>query len=174
MEVGKALTRAVGRRAFTILQLLLVLVVISLLAATTIRCYFTQAEVTLENAAILLARDVRAAQHRSIFLGEPTHFTFPPEGNGYFVTDAAGNLARNPQTDQVFERRYPADGVFHGVAIVAVRAGEDRTLVIDDRGQPVEDMEVTLAYRESRRTVVLERGGGIVIGGSTSGWVDGE
>ena len=58
-------------RGFTVLALLVVLVSLSLVAATSVRWYFSRDEVTLENAAVLLARDLRAAQHRSIFLGRP-------------------------------------------------------------------------------------------------------
>ncbi len=161
------------RRGFTLFELLVVLVLLALLAATTIRYYFSRAEVTLENAAILLARDLRAAQHRSIFLGEPSHFVFDGDGHGYLVTDEQGQLARNPETDQAFERHYTREGIFHGVEIVAVEAGGDRTLLIDSRGQPTEDLAVTLVYRGERRTVRYERSTGcIAIDGSTSGWAD--
>ena len=80
------------------------LFVISLCAATTVRWYFAHGDVTLENASILLARDLRAAQHRSIFLGEPSHCVFLGDGAGYTVLDATGAPARNPQTDELFLR----------------------------------------------------------------------
>src|SRR5438046_1307188 len=88
------------RAGFTIL-------VLSLCAATTVRWYFSKADVTLENAAILLARDIRAAQHRSIFLGEKSRFLFLPDGAGYVVTDERGMVAHNPQTDEAYLRSYP-------------------------------------------------------------------
>ena len=163
---------ASGRRGFTILELLLFLFVLSLLAAITVRYYFSRAEVTLENAAILLARDLRAAQHRSIFLAEPSHVVFLPEGDGYVVTDALGALAKNPQTDQIFERLYPRDGVFKGVVVLEAAAGDDRTLVIDLRGLPTEELQVTLGYQDERRKILMDRTGRLAIEGSTSGWVD--
>lgn len=163
-----------GREAgLSLVGLLLVLLVLSLGAATTVRWYFSNAEVTLENAAVLLAQDLRAAQHRSIFLGEPTHFVFLPAGEGYVVTDEQGELAQNPLTSEPFLRMYPEDGVFIGVTVVSAQAGDDRTLVIDGRGRSLEDLSVGLAFGEERRTVRLEReSGAITIQGSTSGWVD--
>ena len=163
-----------GREAgFSLVGLLFVLLVLSLCAATTVRWYFSSAEVTLENAAVLLARDLRAAQHRSIFLGEPTHFVFLPGGEGYVVTDEQGELAQNPLTDEPFLRVYPEDGVFVGVTVVSALAGEDRTLVIDGRGKSLEDLSVSLAFGAERRTIQLERASGAIsILGSTSGWVD--
>lgn len=162
-----------ARRGFTALELLLVLLVLSLLAATTVRYYFSRSEVTLESAAILLARDIRAAQHRSIFLGEESHLLFLPDGAGYVVTDAKGALASNPQTGEPFLRSYPDDGVFLGVTVREARSGEDRTLEIDQHGEAREDLTVTLAYEGDDRTVVLSRESGtITIVGSTSGWID--
>jgi prepilin-type N-terminal cleavage/methylation domain-containing protein len=162
-----------GRRGFTLIELLLVLLVLSLGAATTITWYFSKAEVTLENAAVLLAQDLRAAQHRSIFLGEPTRFVFLPDGEGYVVTDEAGAIAHNPLTDEPFLRIYPDDGVFIGVTVRAARAGEDRTLEIDGRGTALEDLSVTLVQGEEERTVEFERAEGVIrIKGSSSGWLD--
>jgi prepilin-type N-terminal cleavage/methylation domain-containing protein len=161
------------RRGFTIVELLLVLVLMALLAATTVRYYFSHSAVTLENAAILLTRDIRAAQHRSLFLNENGLFTFLKDGSGYVVTDRNGEIAHNPQTDEPFLRRYGEDGVFHGVSVVEALAGGDRTLEIDKTGSPLEDLSVTLAFEGDRRTVmVTKRNGAITIVGSTSGWVD--
>lgn len=165
--------RSPSLRGFTLLELLIVLLVISLCAATTVRWYFSHADVTLENAAILLARDLRAAQHRSIFLDEPSRFVFLSEGAGYTVLDAAGDPAHNPQTDELFLRVYSDDGVFTGVSVLEADAGGDRTLEIDGRGIPREDLTVTLAYHDERRTLLLDRATSeITIVGSTSGWMD--
>ena len=165
--------RSPSQRAFTLLELLIVLLVLSLCAATTVRWYFSKADVTLENAAILLARDVRAAQHRSIFLGEPSRFVFLADGTGYTVLDSTGTPARNPQTDEPFLRIYSDDGVFKGVYVLEVDAGGDRMLEIDGRGVPLEGLRVTLAYHDERRTLQVDRKtSGITIEGSTSGWTD--
>lgn len=165
--------RSPSSRGFTITELLIVLLLLSVCSATCVRWYFSAADVTLENAAILLARDLRAAQHRSIFLGEPSRFLFLPDGAGYAVTDARGELAHNPQTDEPFVRSYPDDGVFVGVRVLAVEAGADRTLDIDRRGVPLEDLSVTLGFEGDERTVVLDhQRGEITVVGSSSGWED--
>ena len=43
-------------------------------AGLAIPAYFGRSEVTLENAAILLAKDLRAAQNRSAFMADVTPF----------------------------------------------------------------------------------------------------
>lgn len=165
--------RSPSQRGFTLLELLIVLLLLSLCAATTVRWYFSNAEVTLENAAILLARDLRAAQHRSIFLGEPGRFVFLEGGAGYTVLDATGGAAHHPQTDEPFLRVYSDDGVFKGVSVLEVDAGGDHALEIDGRGLPLEDLTVTLAYHDERRTLLLDRKSCVItLVGSSSGWVD--
>jgi type II secretory pathway pseudopilin PulG len=158
---------------FTIIHLLIVLTVLSFLAAFTIRTYFARADVTLENAAILLAKDIRAAQHRSIFLDETSVLVFLEDGEGYRVCDGQGNLAVNPVTDEPFLRRYPEDGVFHGVKVAEVQAGTDEALRIDSHGTPLSSLRVTLEYHGNHRTIVLDGSTGeISITDSSSGWKD--
>jgi hypothetical protein len=165
--------RSPRERGFTILALLVVLLILALAAATSVRWYFSRDEVTLENAAVLLARDLRAAQHRSIFLGRPGRLHFLPDGTGYALLDEHGSLAQNPQTGEPFVRVYSDDGVFVGVQVLAAAAGADRTLEIDAHGLAREDLEVALGFRDARRTLRLEQASGrITIEGSTSGWED--
>ncbi|MEQ1891522.1 MAG: prepilin-type N-terminal cleavage/methylation domain-containing protein [Planctomycetota bacterium] len=165
--------RSPSRDGFTLLELLAVLLVMSLAAAFTVKHYFAQTDVTLENAAILLARDLRAAQHRSLLLNEPSLVLFLPDGAGYVVTDKQGNVALNPMTDEPFVRSYPDDGVFDGVKVLAAASGDDRTLEIDKRGMPSEGLEVTLGFEGDERVLILEgKSGAITLVGSSSGWVD--
>ena len=161
----------IEERGFTVLALLVVLVSLSLVAATSVRWYFSRDEVTLENAAVLLARDLRAAQHRSIFLGRPGRLLFLPDGSGYVLLDELGELAQNPQTSEPFVRVYPDDGVFIGVQVLAAAAGSDRALEIDSHGIATEDLEVVLAFADEQRTLRYDQESSrITIEGSTSGW----
>ena len=161
------------RHGFTILELLIALVGASVLAATVIRVYFAQPSVTLENAAVLLARDLRAAQNRSAYLAEPCRFELFANGDGYQVTDLEGNLLVNPRTQRGFERIYSIDGVFRGVVMSEVLAGPDGVLVYDARGLAVDPGRFTLTFQDETRVVHVAKGSGnVLIEGSTSGWVD--
>jgi prepilin-type N-terminal cleavage/methylation domain-containing protein len=162
-----------GRKGFTILELLVSVVVVSTIAATTIPAFFDQPGVTLENASVLLARDLRAAQNRSAYMAESERFVFRRDGDGYVVTDRKGSVILNPRTHGPFSRRYSSDGVFRGVEVANVRAGRDWTLIIDDRGRPVESATITLRYQNDTRIILVEKGSGdVTIVGSTSGWND--
>jgi type II secretory pathway pseudopilin PulG len=165
--------RSSSQRGFTIFTLLIVLLALSLVAATSVRWYFSDAEVTLDNAAVLLARDLRAAQHRSIFLGKSGRLLFYPDGSGYALLDEHEQVVHNPQTDEAFVRCYPDDGVFIGVSVVEALGGSDRAFDIDDRGRALEDLAVTLGFQDERRTVRFERASGAIsIEGARQPWVD--
>lgn len=152
---------------------MIALALISIVAAIAIPVHFSRGDVTLENACVLMARDLRAAQNRSAYLGVASTFFFPADGTGYQVSDARGSLVRNPRTDQPFTRDYTRDAVFEGVSVLEVRFGPDRSLQFDEQGLASESGEVVLAYRgETRILSIRELSGEVTIIGSTSGWHD--
>jgi len=160
------------RQGLTIVELVSVLTLFAFVAAGSVRAYFLQPEITLENAATLLAHDLRAAQNRSAYLGETSTFRFFEDGDGYVVSNEAGETVRNPRTDRAFERQYSCDGVFDGIYVIEVEPVL-RRIVYDGRGEATEGLKVTLAFGEERRRVIVEeRTGRVVIEGSSSGWVD--
>jgi prepilin-type N-terminal cleavage/methylation domain-containing protein len=161
------------RSGFTVFELLLAILVISMLAAVTVPAYFSQPEVSLENASILLANDLRTAQNQAAFDGRAARFRFLSDGDGYVVVDTAGKQLENPATGRIFERRYSSDGVFLGVAIQRAEVGPDRILHIDEHGRPLESAHITLTFCGDSRDVLVEKGTGrIRILGTTSGWTD--
>jgi prepilin-type N-terminal cleavage/methylation domain-containing protein len=165
--------KTMRRAGFTLLELLVVLVLISTVAAVAIPAYFARSEVTLENAAILFAKDLRAAQSRSAFVGEETVVELFADGDGYRVVDALGSPVDNPRNELPFERRYSIDAVFRGVTIAAAKAPADRRLSFSARGEPSGQFEVVLRFGEDQRTVCMDPPfGELRILGSTSGWVD--
>jgi prepilin-type N-terminal cleavage/methylation domain-containing protein len=158
---------------FTLLELLVSLVVIAVIAALAIPAYFGRSEITLENAAVLLAKDLRAAQNRSAYLGEPTRVIFLDGGDGYHVLDALGMPIDNPRNELPFERRYSIDAVFRGVTIAAVELDGETALVFDQHGEPAGHARITLTFDGDERTLLMTPPyGKIEILGSTSGWTD--
>lgn len=161
------------KSGFTLLELLISLVVISVIAALAIPSYFGRSEVTLENAAVLLARDLRAAQNRSAYMGETTRVVFFEDGDGYHVLDTFGKPTENPRNELPFERRYSIDAVFRGVRIASVELDGETALIFDERGEPTGPARITLEFDGDERTILLSPPyGEISILGSTSGWVD--
>lgn len=162
-----------ARGGFTLLELLITLIVISALAAVVIPVFFLRPEVTLENASVLLAHDLRTAQNRSAYLAEPSRFEFFADGDGYRVVGPKGQVVENPTTGLPFVRRYSEDAIFRGVRVIEASCGGDRVLEYDKGGQALEKARIVLAFRGETRTLELARGSGrVTILGSTSGFVD--
>lgn len=146
---------------------------VALLASMGIPTFFSRAEVTLDNAAVLLARDLRAAQNRAAFLHSVAVFEFLPDGEGYRVTTRQGWLVRHPEADEMFERHYAGSGVFEGVEVASIEFGGDNAIVFDERGRPSRGGDVTLTFGDERRVVrLLPRTGRIQVFGLQRRWFD--
>lgn len=147
------------QRAFTILELCIVLVIITIVACLAITTFFSRHEVTLENASKLLEEDLRSAKHSAALRHAPIHVEFSTSEDGYRVFDAKGQPLPNPAGGGPFERRYDFDAVFEGVEIHSLRAGENRspqqTLTFDANGRPTTGFQIVLEFAEARQLVEL-------------------
>ena len=158
-------------RGFTLLELIVALALVALVAALAVPAYFARGDVTLENAAQLLAEDLRLAQNHAAFHRAPTTFRF--EGNGYAALGAEGEPLVHPRTELAFVRDYDRDAVFRGVRIVAVDLGGAPDLRFEPGGTAAGDLRVRLRFGDDERVVVLARGSGrIEIHGTTRGYAD--
>lgn len=159
------------RRGFTILELVVVLAALSLIASVAIPAYFARPAVTLDNAARLLARDLRETQNRAALYEEPLYLRFAEGGTGYRVTDARGESLVSPYGAGEYRRHYPVDAVFRGVEVVSA---EPRDVVFDREGRPRVPVTVRLAYRGEERTLTMTPvSGRIAIEGLARPWRDG-
>jgi len=153
-------------RGFTILELIVLLLGLTIVASVGIPAYFGRPSVTLEGAARLLAKDLREVQNRATLYEEDIWIRFDADGNGYRVTDRGGEPLISPYGDGPFERDYPIDAVFRGVKITDVQPSEPGCVVFDHKGMPVDSVTVTIQYGGKRQTVAIsERSGLIAIGG---------
>ncbi|MFO1011900.1 MAG: GspH/FimT family protein [Planctomycetota bacterium] len=162
MVTKPAAVRAVRRGGFSLLELLLVLVGITVLAALSIWAFFARGEVTLENAARLLVEDLHMAQSRALFLRAPVEVRFDDDGSGYHVHDSTGKSSGFEALD-FLGRRYDVDAVFEGVSVQTVEGGTGRVVRFDAKGETREKVWITLGYRGETRTVEIERGDGVAV-----------
>jgi len=167
------MSAATGRRAqraFTILELALVLALVSLVAMLAIPSFYRQTDVTLENAAVLLAQDLRSAQNRAAVRSVSMALIFDEGGAGYRCAEIGpSGVPRHA----VFERSYGSDAVFEGVVVTGVEASPGRAIVYDRNGAPVQSAAVRLEFEGDWRLVHVHFGTGLIsIEGSTSDWLD--
>lgn len=160
-------------RAFSLLELAVALALITAAAAIAIPLFYGRPEVTLDNAAILLAHDLRAAQNHAVHQRAAVRVEFFEDGSGYRALLADEEPMPNPSGAGPLARRYSADGVFEGVHVERVRLGEGRTARFTPDGSAELGGEITLGYRDQLRRVTLQEGSGLVaIEGLERPWSD--
>ncbi len=148
-----------ARSGVSLLSMLLSLLAITVGASIAIPAFFERPDVTLDNACVLLTRDLRAAQNRAAYLRQPLVFRF--EEDGYRVTDSRGGPALAPCGPRTLDRSYGENTIFEGVSIETVELGEDSSLVFTARGDATEGGRVILEFRGHRRWVEVERCSGL-------------
>jgi acyl-coenzyme A thioesterase PaaI-like protein len=144
---------------------------IALLAGIAIPTFFARHDVTLDNAAILMARDLRTVQNRAAHLGQPTSLRF--DLHGWRAFDAGGRPLTRFATQERIERRLDADAVFEGVTVESIDFDEAAELGFDAHGRPDRGGSLEVVYRGQRRRVhVSQDDGRLVIEGLKRRWVD--
>ncbi|MCK6570192.1 GspH/FimT family protein [Myxococcota bacterium] len=142
-----------ARAGVSLLSVLLILVGIAFVAGWAIPAFFSQPDVTLDNAANLLVRDVRTAQNRAMWSGVDAYLRFDADGGGYSIVDEHGRPLERLGALGDWAQRYEEGGVFDGVRLVRVDAGPDRALLFDAKKRNWEGGEIELAFRGDTRVV---------------------
>lgn len=160
---------------FTLSELLLSFVALTLVALVAISSFFSQTEVTLHNAARLLADDIRTAQNRAMLLQVPVALRFEEDGDGYATEDLGLGPAHLKELIPPVARRYSEDGVFEGVRVRQMDLGGATQLRFDAQGRAERGATITLGYEGETRSVVIDAGRGIALRPDSTrnrGWLD--
>jgi len=140
-------------------------------AGLAIPAWYARHDVTLDSAALLLARDLRATQNRAAYLGISAKVVV--DSDGWRAFDGQGRpLSRTGGSERI-ERRFSIDGVFEGVRIERIDLGPDDALAFGPMGQALEAGAVVLSFRGEQRILhVFEKSGLVSIEGLQRDWVD--
>jgi prepilin-type N-terminal cleavage/methylation domain-containing protein len=160
---GSPAPRRGALRGFTILELLIVLALVTVTAAVSIWAYFSRPEVTLDNAALLLARDLRIAQTRALLFRRPVSLVFSPDGEGYRIVDETGSAGFSRPAFERVERRYARDAIFQGVRILPLGLAAAGRVVFPGDGSEPPTGRLTLSYGDETRSLEIESGTGRVL-----------
>lgn len=154
MSAPHQVPRRGPRAGFTLPELVLALLLLSVVAALAIPAFFERHEITLENAARILTRDLREAQNSAAWRNVEVGLRFDEDGEGYAMVE----LPEGPGGPaQVLERRrFSRDAVFEGVWVGFVAFGDDRTIAYDERGHPSEAGSVQLLFKGDARVLIVE------------------
>ena len=160
-----------GIFGFSLVALCVSLALIALVATLAIPAFFERSEITLENAAELLASDIRSAQNRAAFLNRDVHVHFMDGGQGYWVDDAMNEDSK--LILPVTRRNYSENAVFQGVLVENVALNKGQLLSFGSRGVSSTGARITISFGEDTRVVTVKPiNGRLAIEGSTRGWVD--
>lgn len=151
------------RGGFTIIELIVVIMLVTFTAAVSMWAYFARPEVTLDNAAQLLVRDMRVAQSRAALLHAPVTLVFHDEGDGYRIFDGMEDMAHPRFLPDRIERRYSRDAVFEGVTILPLGLAARGRIVFDGEHADPASGSITLSYERETRMVEIEPGSGRVM-----------
>jgi len=158
-------------RTFALLHFASFLALSTLIAAIAIPAWFGQGDVTLEQAAILLAQDLRAVQNHAVISGHRAQIEFLPAGDGYHALDGSGDPVVLYTDGLPLARRYNQDGVFDGVRVHSVTLDSDGPLAYDPNGFVLTGGQITLSLGEERIVVhISPESGWITIGGLSRHW----
>ena len=153
---------ALDRRGFTIVELMVAIMVVTLTAAVSMWAYFARPEVTLDNAALLLVRDMRIAQARAALLHAPVTVVFNLDGDGYKVVDGMEDMANPRYLPERIDRSYSRDAVFEGVSILPLGLAARGKIVFEPEHTDPASGSITLSYGRATRIVEIEPGSGRV------------
>jgi Tfp pilus assembly protein FimT len=166
-------TTSATLRGFTILELLIILALLTITASVGIPAYFARPAVTLDSAARLLAADMREVQNRAALYRLPLMVEFPEDGTGYRGVKENGEPLHSPYTDGPFVRVYPADAVFEGVRVLAVRSPQGDRVAFSPRGLAAATASIVLGFDGETRTIRIRKDSGLVeIDGLEDPWFD--
>ena len=154
------------RAGVSLLAILISLCAVAITAMVAIPAFFGRSDITLDNAARLLRKDLRSAQNRAAFLKTEAIFHFGDDG--WRAALPSGEPLAGLRDANEIRRDLSADGVFEGVTITRVEFGDDGALAFDPRGIALEGGEVELSFRGEKRVVRVETGTGfsVILDGS--------
>ena len=160
---------------FALLHFASFLALSTLIAAIAIPAWFGRGDVTLDQAAILFARDLRSVQNHAVILGRDIELEFLPEGDGYRAIDERGQEVILYSDGIPLARRYNADGVFQGVRVRSVTLENAGPIKYGPSGYALNGGQVVLSLKEERIIISISpESGWVSIEGLSKPWRDGE
>ena len=147
---------AIGNdRGFTLIELIVVLAIIAV-GATAVLLSLPGPERTLRDSSERLAAQAAALRDEAVMSSRPMAIRLVAGGYRFEHFDGAAWVA---ETDKPFR----AVELPEGMAVVAVPSGEQR-IRFDTTGL-ADPVLLSLGYRGLRRTVTVDAGGGVALGG---------
>ena len=153
--------------------LILSLASLTIFSLIAIPAFYARPAVTLDNAAILLAHDLRHAQNEAAVLQVDTRMVFREDGDGYELLTQTGRPLPNPVGGGDLFRKYSRDAIFEGVRIASIEGLKENTLHFGANGFCLGRADIELHYEDEVRVLHIAKNSGMIeIEGLHRPWSD--
>lgn len=149
--------------AFTIIELMIVLVILGIAAAIAVPMVSSAASMQLRSAVNMVAADLEYAKSMSIATGRNHRVAFSTASNAYEVQDPNGNVILHPVSKKSYSVSFSDDGRLDQVTIQNALFGGVGEVRFDYLGTPYSsaaalnsDGVVTLQAGGATRTVTVK------------------
>lgn len=133
-----------GRQAFTLVEILVVLVILGIAAVMIIPRVTDTGDMQVESAAREMVADLQYAQSEAIVTQLPTTVTFNDATESYTLSNSAGTLL-HPLTKRNFVTSFPKTQGVQSVTITSSNFNGGHTVTFDALGGPDNGGTVNLA-----------------------------
>ncbi len=123
--------------AFTLVEVLIVLMVIGIIAAIAVPLYVSAASTQLRTAASMIASDLEYAKSMSISTGQSHSVVFDTTAESYSIKNSAGQVISHPvHIGASYVVSFANDSRLGNVDIVNTTFGAANTIKFDNVGTP--------------------------------------
>jgi prepilin-type N-terminal cleavage/methylation domain-containing protein len=123
--------------AFTLVEVVIVLMVIGIVAAIVIPMHVSAASTELKIAANIVASDLEYAKSMAISTGKSYSVVFNTSAESYCIKDSAGQVITHPvHLGSSYIVSFAGDGRLDKVNIVSTTFGAANTIKFDSLGSP--------------------------------------
>ena len=139
--------RRPNRAAFTLVEIMMVLVIIAITAAVVIPNAISTASFQATSAARMIATDLQYAQDTAITSQTPVTVTFNVANESYTLSNASGTLI-HPITKVAYVTAFGTLKGFSDVGIVSANFGGASVVTFDELGSPNQAGTISLQAGE--------------------------
>lgn len=144
-------------RGFTIVELLIVVVILSIVALTAIPMMSSAASIQIRSAANIIAADIEYARSMAISRGQNHKVVFDKDTDSYKLVDLNGVTIQHPvKKGFPYVMNFRNESRLSRVDITSATFGGDQTVVFDCLGSPDSGGTVTLQAGGISTTITVE------------------
>jgi len=143
-------------RAFTLVEVLVVLVIIGIAAAIVVPHMLNVGTMSSQAAARSAISDILFAQNEAISMQSPRSVVFDVDANQYQLTDGSGTVLSAPsRSGGLYVVDFSTDRRFQGVVLSDVNFDDETTLTFDALGTPTSGGQLELSAGDIRYRITV-------------------